>query len=318
MIRPEDDLFHERNEHPYWSESSWFSVSLPELNLHGLIRTWYRPNLGFCCAGPGFWDDRATGPTDALYWDVHWIQQIPEGNMLSSVYPGGLRVERLVPGRCFRFGYEREGCAFDLTFSAIARAHEVLPDHAATEAAFTGHFEQPGRMTGRLLLDGEEHQIDCWAMRDRSWGPRTFDDVHQGDYLWGVGSEQESFHVIAVHDGSVNRVRGGYLLRDGTMADLTSGRSWTEGRIGGLRSNRVIVEAADASGRVLTAEGRTRNGLVWMLYPREVVVWALVEWTVDGRPMWGEQQEFFPAGRARQLLRDVSPAGPSDPSRLEH
>ena len=102
------------------------------------------------------------------------------------------------------------------------------------------------------------------------------------------------------------------------MADLTSGRSWTEGRIGGLRSNRVIVEAADASGRVLTAEGRTRNGLVWMLYPREVVVWALVEWTVDGRPMWGEQQEFFPAGRARQLLRDVSPAGPSDPSRLEH
>jgi hypothetical protein len=87
--------------------------------------------------------------------DDHWIQQIPEGNMLSSVYPSGLRLERLVPGRCFRFGYEREGWAFDLTFSAIARAHEVVPDHAVTEAAFTGHFEQPGRRTGRLLLDGE-------------------------------------------------------------------------------------------------------------------------------------------------------------------
>jgi hypothetical protein len=140
-------------------------------------------------------------------------------------------------------------------------------------------------------------------MRDRSWGPRTFNDIHRGDYLWGVASEKESFHVISINDGTVNRVHGGYLMRDGVMADLASGRSWTEGRINGLRSDRVMVEAKDTSGRTLLAEGRTRNGLVWMLYPREVAVWALVEWTIDGRPVWGEQQEFFPASQARRLLR---------------
>jgi hypothetical protein len=305
LVGPDDDLFHERTEHPYWAESSWFSVSVPERAIHGLVRTWYRPNLGMCCAGPGFWDARSTGPTDALFWDVHWLQHIPQGNMLSSRYPSGLEVERVVPGRQFRFTYDREGCAFDLAFGAIGEAHAIVPDHAVTEAAFTGHFEQPGRMTGALELDGHVYEVDCWAMRDRSWGPRTFDDAHQGDYLWGIASERESFHVISVNAGDHNRVQAGYLLRDGLLADMTSGRTWTENRIGGLRSDRVVIEASDALGRSLHADGRTRNGITWMLYPREVVVWGLVEWDVDGRRVWGEQQEFFPAGRARDMLRSA-------------
>jgi hypothetical protein len=303
MIEADDDLFHTKTDDPYWAESSWFAVSLPEESIHGLLRMWYRPNLGMCCAGPGFWDDRATTPADALYWDVHWLQHIPEGNMLSTTFPSGLVAERLVPGRRFRFRYEREICSFELTWDAISEAHPIVPDHPVTETAFAGHFEQPGRMSGRLVLGSREYTVDCWSMRDRSWGPRHLDGIQQGDYLWGIESEASSFHVLSVRDGPANAVRAGYLRQDGVMADLVAGSTWTEGRRGGLRSERIVIEARDDIGRELHAQGATRNGIVWMLYPREVVVWGLVEWQLDGRPVWGEQQEFFPAGTARDLLR---------------
>ena len=81
-----------------------------------------------CCAGPGFWDEPTTSPADALYWDVHWLQYIPEENMLDSRYPGGLTVERVAPGRSFRFSYEREDCAFDPMFSAVSDPHEIVPN----------------------------------------------------------------------------------------------------------------------------------------------------------------------------------------------
>jgi hypothetical protein len=303
MIRPDDDLFHEKTDDPYWAESSWFAVAIPEPAVHGLIRMWYRPNLGMCCAGPGFWDRRSTSPVDALYWDVHWLQPIPPGNMLDSTFPSGLVVERLVPGRRFRFRYERDACAFELIWNAVSDPHPMVPDHPVTEHAFTGHFEQPGRMTGTLVIGDRHYDVDCWSMRDRSWGPRSHEQVHQGDYLWGIQSPDDSFHVLSVTEGGVNLVRGGYLLRDGIMADLVAGRTWTEGRIDGLRSDRIVVDAQDRLGRVLRADGATRNGIHWMLYPREVVVWAQVEWRIGAARVWGEQQEFFPAGTARDMRR---------------
>ena len=34
------------------------------------------------------------------------------------------------------------------------------------------HFDQAGHVTGTMVLHGEEIPIDCYSVRDRSWGPR--------------------------------------------------------------------------------------------------------------------------------------------------
>lgn len=34
------------------------------------------------------------------------------------------------------------------------------------------HFDQTGHVTGMITLDNEPIAVDCFAMRDRSWGPR--------------------------------------------------------------------------------------------------------------------------------------------------
>ena len=34
------------------------------------------------------------------------------------------------------------------------------------------HFDQAGHVTGRMVLRDEVVPIDCYSVRDRSWGPR--------------------------------------------------------------------------------------------------------------------------------------------------
>ena len=34
------------------------------------------------------------------------------------------------------------------------------------------HFDQAGHVTGEMVLHGERIPIDCFSVRDRSWGPR--------------------------------------------------------------------------------------------------------------------------------------------------
>jgi hypothetical protein len=293
VITAEDDRYHERDDDPYWNESTWFSISLPERGIEGYIYNWHRPNMGFCCVGPTFWDTETTTIEDALHHDVHWIQHIPDGEFMDASYPAGLTIERLDPGRSFRFTYDQKGCAFDLTYEAFCAPHE-----------FGAHFEQPGRMTGTLTLAGSQIDVDCWAMRDRSWGHRDLGvDTPQGDYLWGIGDEKEAFHVMSIWDGSENKVITGYLLRDGIMSDLVSGRTWTEGRRRSLQADRIFVEAEDAQGRRLEVEGQNRNTLIWTMYPRMVCALGQTEWSVDGRQVWGEQQQFWSSTMARDLLR---------------
>ncbi|MCX2934313.1 hypothetical protein ORI20_29020 [Mycobacterium sp. CVI_P3] len=293
MITEADDLYHEPDDDPYWNESTWFSISMPDKGIEGYIYNWHRPNMGLCCVGPTFWDTETTTIEDALHHDVHWIQHIPEGEFMDAHYPGGLTIERVVPGRSFRFTYDFHGCAFDLTYTAFSDAHQ-----------FGNHFEQPGRMTGTLLLNGEDLAVDCWAMRDRSWGHRDLGvDTPSGDYLWGIASEDEAFHVMSIWDGQQNRVITGYLLRDGEMVDLVSGRTWTEGRRRSLQADRIFIEAEDAKGRKLVAEGQNRNTMIWTMYPRMVCALGQTEWNTDSVAMWGEQQQFWSSTVARDLLR---------------
>ena len=34
------------------------------------------------------------------------------------------------------------------------------------------HFDQAGHVAGTMVLRGETVPIDCYSVRDRSWGPR--------------------------------------------------------------------------------------------------------------------------------------------------
>jgi hypothetical protein len=144
-------------------------------------------------------------------------------------------------------------------------------------------------------------------MRDTSYGPRDYEALASGGYFWGI-AQNSSFHAIAMGEGAEQKVIGGYLLRDGTLASLASGtRKVTE--FGKYGPRRVVFEATDKLGRTMTATGRLDDGLIFTGYTDHTVVWSLIEWDWDGTKHWGDNQEFCPLVRFRNIARGVIPAG---------
>ena len=58
------------------------------------------------------------------------------------------------------------------------------------------HIEQPGRMTGMIRRHGEEFAIDCFSMRDTSYGAREYELLAFGGYFWGIGEVR--FHALCM------------------------------------------------------------------------------------------------------------------------
>jgi len=134
-------------------------------------------------------------------------------------------------------------------------------------ATVTGarRVDQPGRMTGSVVLDGERLAVDCYSLRDRTWGPHRRGASPAGDYRWVIASPESPWHAVTIagDEPGVDTVRRGHLVRDGE-----------------------------------------RTAPRWRGWPGRMASWTLTDWRWDGLQGWGEDQEFFPRERIRALTRD--------------
>lgn len=111
-------------------------------------------------------------------------------------------------------GVQRVPIAFDLCFEARMPPYRY-PDGALD---FLGqaqqHFEQMGKVSGRLRIDGEEAPIEASASRDRSWGIRDW--LRPEWYKWvHLGFEGDTY-IGAVFGRSRGReTSSGFVYQDG-------------------------------------------------------------------------------------------------------
>jgi hypothetical protein len=99
----------------------------------------------------------------------------------------------------------------------------------------------------------------------------------------------------------VDKVIGGYLMRDGQLGEMVSG----ERRVIERRSGaplRVVLDGKDDRGRDLHAEGEVRSALRWLGWPGRMTFWTLTDWRWDGVQGYGEDQEFFAREQVRALI----------------
>jgi hypothetical protein len=287
---------------PYWNESSWFSWGIPEKGVNGLFYHFFRPNMNCLNGGPAMWDGSGVHTWDCLYWDWQYMRQLPEGrfgvdyNKYDYEAPCSMSVRTLEPLKRYHLGYDRGGFKLDLTFEAIAEPH-ALHDHEAGKlnTAYRFHFEQPGRVRGKVVLRGETYHVDCFSIRDGSHGHRFWGDVPPGGYTWSTADERNGWHFIAVDaaDSRETRLIGGYLLRDGEMATLTGGVRRVTERIASWPSF-IEVEAEDSLGRKLHASGRLTVPGEFHYYSDQVQTWGQFAWSYDGfKDVIGEDQEYY-------------------------
>ena len=173
---PEDDDFHDEELTDRWweTETMWFSWNIPERKLGGWAYCQARPNANLCNGGAWVWDASAPYPWELLYRAEYSGLQLPprsERDMRDFEWPNGVRARVLDPLRRYAVSYSDPGALeVDLEFEAIMEPNPH-PDGVVPFLKGT-HFDQAGHVTGTMVLHGEELAVDCYSIRDRSWGPR--------------------------------------------------------------------------------------------------------------------------------------------------
>jgi hypothetical protein len=170
------------------------------------------------------------------------------------------------------------------------------------------HLDQPGRVHGTIVLHGETIPVDCFAGRDRSWGPRPMGpdprkardtsapkparpprpDTGVG-YSFATASATDSFLVYTLpHEDGSDDLTAGYLLRSGTYAPLVQGHRSVEFDPRTRWINRIHIEAKDELGRDLVADG----DLVASHGETGPSGTGLFRWQWNGCDGWGEDQSY--------------------------
>jgi hypothetical protein len=294
LLSAKDDDFHTPSTDPWETETCWFSFCVPERALMGYLYSWVRPNKGVSGGGVLVWDDTAHEPWELPYFEYQWHLPLPTEPLTDCTLPNGISVRVLEPLTSYRLAYADPGrCVIDLEF------HATTPPHVFTRGeppfVVASHLDQPGRVTGTVDLHGERITVDCYAMRDRSWGPRTDLKGIRVGYCFATASADDAFLAFSVprRDRSDEPLTAGYLLRDGARAALREGVRRVQRHPTHRWVTRVEIEATDDEGRSLVAVGEPVNRVAFFPYPRMLNWTSMVRWQFSGTEGWGEDQDVW-------------------------
>jgi hypothetical protein len=298
-----DDEFHPpTSDDPFWSETCWFSFSVPERKLSGQLYPFFRPNQGVMAAAAYFWDERGNQIWNARYVKNFWHLPIPDQPLSDIQVPNGIRYKVLEPLTRYAIGFDdpdADDLHVDLTFTAVAKPNMLAGSH----------LDQPGRYQGTIVLEGEAIEVDSYGFRDRSWGPRPQfgDSMHgaaNGGYSYATASERDGFHAITMNYGEQCIGIHGYVVRDGEWSKLQSAvREVLERDADTGFPRRVQLDIVDEAGRETHVEGRALNQLAFPINPNMFTINCLTEWTFDGITAYGEDHDNWSAASIRRFMR---------------
>jgi hypothetical protein len=235
-------------------------------------------------------------------------------------WPNGVRVTVIEPLMRYRVSYEDPGSLeFELEFEGIMAPNPhpvgVAPFYRGT------HFDQPGHVTGEMILRGERMAVDCYSTRDRSWGPRPMGRPKRKDqvgaapltrfggigYSFGAATATEAWLVYSAPGEEGDQVSCGFLLREGQYGHVLAGerRLLVDPELGWPLS--MEIDVVDDLGRALRVRGEAASRH-WRGNGGD----TLFHWYWDQVEGWGEDQSYFsPPVIARNKARSRVRLGPT-------
>jgi hypothetical protein len=315
MIGSTHDQFHEPTlGDPNWQETTWFTIAVPDRNLYCYVYPWVRPNQDVLGGGVMVWDNLGRNPWDALHWDYQWTYPYPygeRGDLRDIKFPNGVGIECLEPLNRYHITYEHPFCSLDVVFEGMVPAHII--DGGDSNGTFTGHLDQQGHITGTITVSGETHNVDCYGVRDRSWGPRVpRPGMHVGYNV--CASASSAFVLTSMPDVSGSPiVKGfGYVWHDGKSVAPVTGTSMLERD--GIWPKQVTVQVTDEQGREIQAIGTMVNHMAFQNLPTMMNIVSLVRWEYkdpSGKSGvgWGEYADVWDMELFRPWVRERRNAG---------
>jgi hypothetical protein len=247
-----DDSLHTPTDSFYDNETFWYSFFVPERRLGGWLYTGVRQLPGITHGGLWIWDDGGYLPSSCRFYEGFAHLKAPATRGPDFAFATGMGIEVVEPLMAYRLTYDdRDRVHADLRFDAVEAPVALRAGTPPYPKAH--HFDQVGHVVGTVELDGEHVDVDCYAIRDRSWGPRTERGYRRVGYTWG-GSAELSFLTFSAPSGHEDRIHSGYLRRDGEIYRISEGeRRVVRGADG--KPQAVEIDAVDEGGRSLAACG---------------------------------------------------------------
>jgi hypothetical protein len=320
VLTEADDGWHDHSPHWWETETAWFTFNVPERNMCGSLYVKARSVQETCDGGAWVWDD---SPAGALY-DVQPVGlPFPNrgGDLRDLVAPNGVTIKVLEPLMKYRTTYRDPG-----KFEADLVHEGIIAPHSHPIGAWpywnSRHLDQTMHTTGTIVLHGETIPIDCYTIRDRSWGPRP-EGVTPPDkklapgtwkfnerpprasypysvaYMYGAQDAQEAFLVgtspLVDEEGVATDEMdpgAGYLVRGGVYAPLVRAHRESELDPEHRWARRVHIEGIDALDRTVAIDGEMLSR--WGTHDGGGA--AFFRWTWDGDCVgYGEDESGGPA-----------------------
>lgn len=304
---PADDRLHrEANalvpDDPELVETQYLGFNVPDAGIDSFNYVWAHPNIGTASGGAWAWQGVNAGQLHSELFDMrNYLPISAVGEFDKFTLPNGYGVEVVKPLEEVRITYEdaARGNAFDVTLTAF------MPPAVLANGK---HFEQGMRTRGVVTLLGEQHTVDGFTIRDRSWGetrpeaPRAAPVVH---WMTPVFGEDFAIHAFAVEDPARKPIWDGLFEFPAEQATaLSRGWVWRDGELTYLESISLIaewdltrryprsyrVDMVDVGGRPWSMTADLVAGSNWYLWNNIYTPILLMRFECDGRVGYGDSQ----------------------------
>jgi hypothetical protein len=334
---PEDDTYHRLSDDPFEVETTWWCFNVPERRLGCWLHAGYHPNRDQVTWRVFAWDPTGTDRGRLAYYKNMPDLEMPgNADLRDIVFPrGGFSVKMLTPLMDYHIAYRDEEADFGVEFEhrSVHPPHRFTPGQAP--AMHNPHLDQLGHIVGEMTLHGERIPINCYSVRDRTWGPRgghhsqsqkadyvrgEYRVAHPGgsrwreverergrgriQYIFGHTDDQTGFlSFVRPQDGDAegwSPMNVGWLLKDGEFQRLDR----TKSRMRNFRdpntgwSAHMQVDMTDVSGRTMEAEGFA----VSYMSEGATGANALMRWEYEGKIGWGEDQDGWRLDHFTKML----------------
>jgi hypothetical protein len=284
------DTFHDWDKtQPYWTETFWYGAWIPKVATTVYLYSWFRPVLGIYGGGCLVWDDKEYLPWDipVFHYDVNRPLLAP-ADLRSLNLDCGTRLRTIEEGHRYEMSYSRRDIEVAMRFDAVTPP-EIVTAKGMSEF-FNGHIDQAGHYRGYVRIGDRRHEIDCFGIRDRSWGPRVMTDEIRMNYCHGQ-SEELAFVSYSRPGGTQEDVFKGYLSRDGRRVNLAGGSRRCIYRNSVLL--QIDIDLTDAEGRRMIGTGMPLNRMVYEPYPNLITWLYLMKWRIGEDTIYGEEQDVW-------------------------
>ena len=300
-----DEFYHGLNGEPGDSrtETWYWGFHVPDQAINCFAYCWVHPNLSVVTGGLMIYKGFKPQHLASELFDIRdFMSSAFLGTGSDIQMPNGFRVTVLKPLERMRMTFADPGreTSLDVELDAVS---------APIMRANNKHFEQVMRVTGELVLRGEHHRVDCFQVRDRSWGElRPEDHARIPPYTWVTGvlgpAAEFSFNLGAHDDPErepewrgvyelppASIVKDGWVVVGGEMRRLRRASKITRREKPLQRPRRHEIEIEDTTGRVYRITGEVVASSMWAGWPNASCHLGLVRWECEGMIGWGETQE---------------------------